>query len=257
MLQLLPNTFAQDNTQWGVPEGARTRLGRGRTGEIRYSPDGTRLAVGSGIGIWLYDTATYQEISLLTGQSEEIFNIAFSPDGKTIASGCYDGTICLWDIGTGTHETRLTTYKVSVNSVAFSPEGRTLACGSDDGTVLTQFHIKKSAIRRTLACGSDDGTVRLWDAHTSASKITPTGHTDSVSSVAFSPDGKILASGSRDGNIHLWDADTGEYKKTLTGHTFWVTSLAFSPDGKTLASGSLDSTVLLWELFEAPPPTPQ
>ena len=109
MLHLLPNTFAQDNTQWGLPEGARTRLGRGRTGEIRYSPDGTRLAVGSGIGIWLYDTATYQEISLLTGQSEEIFNIAFSPDGKTIASGCYDGTICLWNIGTGTYKTRLTT----------------------------------------------------------------------------------------------------------------------------------------------------
>lgn len=91
MLHLLPNTFAQDNTQWGVPEGARARLGKGRTGEIRYSPDGTLLAVGSGIGIWLYDTATYQEISLLTGQSEEIFNIAFSPDGKTIASGVMMG----------------------------------------------------------------------------------------------------------------------------------------------------------------------
>ena len=152
MLHLLPNTFAQDNTQWGLPEGARARLGRGQIGEMRYSPDGTLLAVASGIGIWFYDTATYQELSLLTGQSEEIFSIAFSPDGKTIASGCYDGTIRLWDLGTGTHKTRLTTYKVSVNSVAFSPDGR------------------------TLASGREDGIVRLWDAHTGEHKKTLTGH---------------------------------------------------------------------------------
>lgn len=157
LLHLLPNTFAQDNTQWGVPEGARARLGRGGIGEMQYSPDGTRLAV-VGIGIWLYDTAAYQEINLLTEQSE-IFSIAFSPDGKTIASGCYDGTIRLWDLGTGTYKTRLTTYKVSVNSVAFSPDGR------------------------TLACGSDDGTVRLWDAHTGEHKKTLTGHMEKHSPV--------------------------------------------------------------------------
>ena len=179
MLHLLPNIFAQDNTQWGVPEGARVRLGRGGIGEMQYSLDGTLLAV-TGIGIWLYDTATYQEISLLTGQSE-IFSIAFSPDGKTIASGCYDGTIRLWDLGTGTHKTRLTTYKVSVNSVAFSPDGR------------------------TLACGSDDGTVRLWDAHTGEHKKTLTGHIFWVTSLAFSPNGKTLASGSLDSTVLLWE----------------------------------------------------
>lgn len=98
MLHLLPNTFTQNNTQWGVPEGARARLGRGTLGEIRYSPDGTLLAVASGTGIWLYDTATYQEVNLLTGQSAEIFSIAFSPDGKTLASGSLDGTVLLWEI---------------------------------------------------------------------------------------------------------------------------------------------------------------
>ena len=63
----LPTTFAQDYTQWHLPEGAKARLGKGSIGEIVYSPDGTLLAVASRIGIWLYDTTTYQEVALLTG----------------------------------------------------------------------------------------------------------------------------------------------------------------------------------------------
>ena len=71
LLNLLSlNTFAQDYTQWGLPEGAKARLGKGRiSGNIAYSPDGTRLAVGSSLGIWLYDTTTYQEVALLTGDT--------------------------------------------------------------------------------------------------------------------------------------------------------------------------------------------
>ena len=62
-----PNIFAQSYTQWGLPEGAIARLGKGSINEIHYSPDGTRLAVASSIGIWIYDTATYQEVAQLTG----------------------------------------------------------------------------------------------------------------------------------------------------------------------------------------------
>ena len=64
------NTFAQDYTQWGLPEGAKARIGKGTINEIQYSPDGTRLAVASSIGIWLYDTATHQEVALLTGHTD-------------------------------------------------------------------------------------------------------------------------------------------------------------------------------------------
>ena len=92
------NTFAQDDTQWGLPGGAKVRLGKGSISEIAYSPDGARLAVASGIGIWLYDTNTYQEVALLTGHTGFVTSVAFSPDGRTIASGSRDGTVLLWEL---------------------------------------------------------------------------------------------------------------------------------------------------------------
>ena len=93
-----PNTFAQDYTQLGLPEGAKARLGKGTIFEIVYSPDGTRLAVASSSGIWLYDTTTHQEVLLLTGHTSPVTSITFSPDGRTLASGSGDGTTLLWDI---------------------------------------------------------------------------------------------------------------------------------------------------------------
>ena len=104
-LLFLSDTFAQDYTRWGLPEGAKARLGKGWiSGNIAYSPDGTRLAVASSIGIWLYDTGTYQEVALLTGHTNRVYSVAFSPDGNTLASGggSQDMTsLRLWDVTTG------------------------------------------------------------------------------------------------------------------------------------------------------------
>ena len=80
----LQNSVAQDYTRWDLPEGAKMRLGKGRISEIAYSPDGTRLAVASTIGIWLYDTAPHKEVVLLTGHTSLVNSVAFSPDGLTI-----------------------------------------------------------------------------------------------------------------------------------------------------------------------------
>ncbi|MDE0017771.1 MAG: dockerin type I domain-containing protein [Candidatus Poribacteria bacterium] len=93
-----PNTFAQDSPQWHLPEGAKARLGKGTIGEIAYSPDGTRLAVASSIGIWIYDAQTGEELDLFVGHTGEVSSIAYSPDGNTLASGSSDGTVLLWDI---------------------------------------------------------------------------------------------------------------------------------------------------------------
>ena len=164
-------------------------------------PEGAKVRLGKG---WIYD-------------------IAYSPDGRTLASGTDDDTIRLRDGVTGAHLRTLIGHRNRVRSVSFSPDGR------------------------TLASGSGDATIRLWDGVTGAHIRTLTGHTGSVRSVSFSPDGRTLASGSRDGTI-LWDGVTGAHIRTLTGHTNWVYSVSFSPDGRTLASGSADGTVLLWEL---------
>ena len=99
---VLQNSVAQDNTKFNLPEGATARLGKGWISEIAYSPDGTLLAVAGSIGIWLYDTATHQEVALLTGHTSKVSSIAFSPDGRTLASGSGDGTVLLWDVTSST-----------------------------------------------------------------------------------------------------------------------------------------------------------
>ena len=265
----LQNGFAQDYTRWGLPNGAKARLSKGTQHDIVYSPDGTQIAIGSSIGIWLYDAHTGVELALLTGHTGIVLSVAYSPDGRTLAGGggWRDGTIRLWDAATGRHKHILEGHIEGVTSMAFSPDGNTLASGNYKEIwlwdVTTGEHkqtlkghaagvesLAFSPDGGTLASGSNDNTIRLWDIATGKHKHTLEGHTDWVLSVAFSPDGLTLFSGGGwwDNTIRLWDAVTGEHKQTLEGHAGPVNSLVYSSTDGTLASGSQDGTALLWEV---------
>jgi WD40 repeat protein len=218
----------------GRPLGQLSLPGDQRAGPTALSADGKLLAVGGNDGaVYLLDLRTGKAVRRLVGPAEQASALAFSPDGKLLASGRdfdyprkhgQDNPIQLWDVATGRELRRLVGHKDTVLSLAFSPDGKTLASGAE----------------------RYDGTLRLWDVATGKERLSLKGHGE-VRSVAFSPDGKEIATSGMDRTIRLWDPAIGRELRRLIGHQADVMAVAFSPDGRLLASGGFDRTLRLWD----------
>ena len=195
-----------------------------------------------------------------------ILSVAFSPDGKLLATGDSNGEIRLWQVADGKQVLTCKGHTNWVVSLAFNSDGSTLASGSSDCTVRLWdvstgrclytlrehshevWSVTFSPDGDTLASGSDDCTVRLWRVSTGECLSIFKEHTDYVLSVAYTLDGQTLVSGSHDHTIRSWDVSTGECRRIFQGHCDGIRSITISPDSQTLASSSNDQTVRLWNL---------
>jgi WD40 repeat protein len=234
--------LAGDVTVLDTHTGQRALTLRGHTGAVAcvcFSPDGKRLASGGGgwnvqgnkpfpgeVKVW--DTRTGREVLPLKGHAGEVCGLCFSPDGRRLSSASSDGTVRVWDAVARRNSfiSEAQTQGV-VGGLCFSPDGKRLATGWFDP--------------KDVAPSGSGWVVKVCDAGTGRAILSLPGHSNPITGVAFSPDGKRLASGSGDSTVRVWEAETGRQILTLRGHTSAVYSVCFSPDGKRLASGGVEA----------------
>ena len=206
-------------------------------------------------------------IQMLDCDSRRVNSITFSPDGQSLVAGFQDGSISVFDRGSGLKMTKtLQGHTDSVTSVAYSPDGKLLASGSIDCTicvwrtstgalVFPPLHGHGKSIYSVafapdgsrVVSGSADQTVRIWDMAAGVETLELQGHEDRVQTVAFAPDGTLIASGSFDTSIRVWNATSGRLVlPPIRSHSKWVNSVAFSPDSALIASASDDMTIRLY-----------
>jgi RNA polymerase sigma factor (sigma-70 family) len=286
---------------WEADTGRPLRRLRGefgRTTGLVFSPDGKMMAAEGPSPIRLWEVATGKEVGRLGGylagpeapreEREEgrrklakeppfeghrggVWSVAFSPDGKVLASA--GGDLMLWDLGKKRLSRTLLEAKQGAHLVAFAPDGKTLASVSSgrpgvayQGTVLRLWNVRTGSEQccfqahaehiqciafapdgKTLASAGHDKTVKVWDVSSGKLLRALRGPEGAVTSMSFSPDGKFLAATAFPSTIHLWDAATGKPVRQIKEAEGLVSAAAFSPDGKTLASGS-ESAVRLWDV---------
>ena len=233
------------------------------------SPDGATLATGSG-----HPSSPGELVAWDAKQGQPRFThrfargvrcVIYSPDGALLAAGLYDGSIRLYDSGSGRLIREFRKHVDGVNSVAFTPDGKQLVSGSlddtiivwdtDDGSVVRQLadhtgDVLSVAISRDgalLASAGKDLSVRVWDINSFTASHVLSGHQQVVETVAFSPDATRVASASWDGTVRVWNTRTGELIHSLEYPGGRATVVGYHPSGNALATGGFDRNVVIWD----------
>ncbi|MFI8500817.1 NACHT and WD repeat domain-containing protein [Streptomyces sp. NPDC085524] len=248
---------------------------------LAWSPDGRRLAAGDqdrGVRVWELtgvpdgpapDGPAAEAALWLTGHTDTLYAVSWSPDGTRLASASRDCVLAVWDAAERTGS--LHGHEDSVWHAAWSPDGGQLASASQDGTVRLweprsgrQTDLLRPAAEvadvawspdgARVAAALRDGRALLWrPGPGGGSRTELRGHRDELSDIAWSPDGARVATASRDSTVRIWDAATGavlhvlESGPRVRGHDDWLTGTAWSPDGRLLATSGTGWSVVVWD----------
>ncbi len=260
-------------TVWGLQSAKPLKVLTsvlGAVNDLRFSPDGTLLAVGGGQpsargDLRLFTTKDWKLKQVLPGHDDVVASVAFRHDGKKLASGSFDKTVRVWDVASGKLERTLTMHSDFVHAVAFTPDGKRLCSASKDRSVrlvdavtgASQFTFSDREQDVLAVAVSPDGKsvvssglepgLSWWSSATGARIRLAPGHRQGVHELAFSRDGKLLVSAGADGALRLWNGGTGAPLRTIpVGSLVYATAL--SPDGKLVAAGSFDGLVRLYDV---------
>jgi WD40 repeat protein len=279
-------SISQDKTlkEWEAATGRELRslVLKGHTElvtALELSPDQKRVAVGYWLGgLEVYNADSGQRLYLSGVGARWVDDLAFSADGKQLATFNMAGTAQLRDAETGavTRSVRPEPLYEIPQAVAFSPDGSRLAHGGRSGKItILRLAAERAPLSlaghpaepptrsggvqclvfspdsKRLVSGGVDRIVRVWNSESGQELLALKGHTSEIYAVAVSPDGARIASGGIDQSIRIWDMHTGKELRVLPGHAGIVTCLAFSPDGKRLVSGGWDKAVMIWNELSA------